>query len=105
MGEIATDIKERTIKMEEKICQSCGMPMKNEKDYGTNEDNSLNMDYCYYCFQKGKFVYDCDMNEMIEHNLKFLNEFNKDAKTTFNEEQAKVEMLKFFPTLKRWKHN
>ena len=57
--------------MEEKICQSCGMVMKDEKEYGTNEDNSLNTDYCCYCYQKGKFVLECSMTEMIEHNLSF----------------------------------
>lgn len=90
--------------MEDKLCQSCGMPMKEEKDFGTNEDGRLNEDYCTYCFQKGNFTMNCSMKEMIEHNLKFLDEFNKDAKTQFNEEQAKEEMLKFFPTLKRWKN-
>lgn len=88
--------------MKEKICQSCGMPMKEKQDFGTNNDHSLNEDYCTYCFQNGAFTIDCTMEEMINHNLKFLDEFNKDAKTTFNEEEAKKEMLAFFPTLKRW---
>ena len=86
----------------EKMCQSCGMPMKEGKDLGTNSDGSLNNDYCAYCFKNGEFTLDCSMEEMIEHNLKFLDEFNKDASTTFNEIEARKEMLKFFPTLKRW---
>ena len=88
--------------MNKKICQSCGMPME-EKDYGTNKDNGLNEEYCAYCFQNGKFTMNCTMEEMINHNLKFIDEFNKDAHTNFDEKSAKEEMLKYFPTLKRWK--
>lgn len=89
--------------MIDNFCQSCGMPLKTEKDYGTNEDNSLNHKYCTYCFQKGKFTSECTMEEMIENNLHFLDEFNKDADTKFNEEEARKEMEKFFPSLERWK--
>ncbi len=86
----------------EKICQSCGMDMKEENYFGTNKDGSLNEDYCTYCFQKGIFLDDCTMEEQIEKNLKFLEEFNKEEGTNFNEEEAREEMSKFFPTLKRW---
>ncbi len=92
--------KEKTM---EYFCQSCGMPMKKKEDFGTNKDGSQNLDYCTYCFQKGKFTISCSMDEMIEHNLKFLDEFNKDAKTTFDESEARKTMQSFFPTLKRWK--
>ena len=33
-------------KAELKICQSCGMPMESEDDFGTNADGSPNSDYC-----------------------------------------------------------
>ena len=87
----------------EKICQSCGMPMRSQKDFGTNKDGSKNADYCVYCYQKGLFTNNYSMEETIEHNLNFLDEFNKDSKTSFTRESAKKEMLIFFPTLKRWK--
>lgn len=87
----------------ESICQSCGMPMKENSDYGTNKDGSINYDYCTYCYSNGSFTNNYTMEEMIEHNLKFLDEFNKDAKTKFNEETARKEMQIFFPTLKRWR--
>ena len=35
------------MEMEMKICQSCGMPMK-EEQYGTNGDGSVNDNYCCY---------------------------------------------------------
>lgn len=87
----------------EKLCQSCGMPMTKKEEFGTNKDGTLNSEYCVYCFQKGEFTKDCTMEQEIENNLKYLDEFNKTSDTTFNEEQARKEMLEFFPTLKRWK--
>jgi len=36
--------------MEEKICQSCAMPMNKEEDFGTNADGSKNEEYCTHCF-------------------------------------------------------
>jgi len=41
--------------MEGKICQSCGMPLKEEQDFGTNKGRSKNNMYCWFCFQNGKF--------------------------------------------------
>jgi len=38
------------------ICQSCSMPMKDRKDYGTNADKSQSCDYCCYCYREGKFL-------------------------------------------------
>lgn len=84
------------------FCQSCGMPLETDNVKGTNADNSISNDYCSYCYQKGKFVQDCTMDEMIEHCIQFLDEFNKDSKIKFTKEEAIAEMKKFFPTLKRW---
>ncbi len=35
--------------MEQKICQSCGMPMSNAEEFGSNADRSKNWEYCVYC--------------------------------------------------------
>lgn len=83
-------------------CQSCGMPLNRKEDAGTNEDGSLNQEYCHYCYQNGVFTSDCTMEEMIEHCLPFLDEFNKENNVQFTKEQAVAEMKTFFPTLKRW---
>ena len=90
--------------MKNKICQSCGMPMMAEEQFGTNDDGSMNTEYCTYCYQDGAFTGNYTMNEMIDHNLEFLDEFNKDVERPFTREEARAEMRKFFPTLKRWKH-
>ena len=34
--------------MENKICQSCGMPITSNEMLGTNKDSSVNKDYCKY---------------------------------------------------------
>ena len=42
--------------MEGLICQSCGMPMQKDKDFGANADSSKNKEYCYFCFKDRKFT-------------------------------------------------
>lgn len=44
-----------------KICQSCGMPIKNNSQLGTNKDGSTSQDYCKYCYIDGKFIDDVSM--------------------------------------------
>ena len=64
--------------MGNKFCQSCGMPMTADEQFGRNVDGSKNEEYCSYCYRDGAFTEDCTMNEMIDHCLQFLDEFNKD---------------------------
>lgn len=85
------------------FCQSCGMPMHTADQFGTNEDGSANEDYCCYCYKDGAFVQDCTMDGMIEHCIKYLDEFNGACDTQLSKEEAIAQMRKYFPTLKRWK--
>lgn len=83
---------------EQLYCQSCGMPMTKQEEFGTNEDNSPNQEYCCYCYQKGKFTSDCTMEEMIQFNLgvkEMIDAFG-------SKEAAEKQMREFFPKLKRW---
>lgn len=80
------------------ICQSCGMPMVKEADYGTEADGAKSTDYCCYCYQKGAFTADSTMEQMIETCL---NIEGGQALYT-NKEAAREQMLGYFPTLKRW---
>lgn len=89
--------------MEMKLCQSCGMPLQADTDFGTNKDGSRNEEYCYYCYKEGAFTKDCTMDEMIDTCIQFLDEFNKDSEEKLTKEQAIAQMRQFFPTLKRWK--
>ena len=91
--------------MNELICQSCGMPMKSAKDFGTNANQTPNEEYCTYCFQNGNFTNDLTMDEMIEHNLEYLDEYNKDAEQKVSKEEARTQMKEYFPMLKRWSKN
>ena len=91
--------------METTYCQSCGMPLKTAEDFGTNQDGSKNEEYCCHCYANGAFTSDCTMDEMIEHCIQYLDEFNNDGGFSFSKEEAIVEMKQFFPTLKRWAKN
>lgn len=88
--------------MEQKFCQSCGMPLGDASLHGKNADGTLNEDYCCYCYADGHFAQDCTMEEMIQHCVQFLEEFNKDSDQKFTKEDALAGMREFFPTLKRW---
>lgn len=80
-----------------KICQSCGMPIVNNNQLGSNKNKSLNEDYCKYCYQNGEFIDDVTMQEYIE----MCSQFGAQA-GMFNE-HMKEYCSKLFPTLKRWK--
>jgi hypothetical protein len=89
--------------MEQKFCQSCGMPMTAPEHFGTNKDGSANTDYCSYCFKDGQFTNNMTMDEMISHCAQFVDEFNKDSGQKLTKEEAISQMKQFFPQLKRWK--
>ena len=53
--------------MEERFCQSCGMPMgQTDERYGTEADGTKSKDYCSYCYTNGAFPAECTMQEMID---------------------------------------
>lgn len=85
--------------MNDKICQSCGMPIVNNKQLGTNKDGTINNDYCKYCFDKGEFIDKVSMEKYIE----MCSEFGSQAGMT--NEEMKDFCTKLFPALKRWKNN
>lgn len=86
--------------MEEKYCQSCGMPMGNTDEfYGTERDGAKSTDYCTYCYQNGSFIADCTMEQMIDFCVQPMVE-NSPGMT---EAKAREMMKGFFPMLKRWR--
>lgn len=82
-----------------KICQSCGMPISNSDELGTEKDGSLSEDYCKYCYGGGEFIDKVSMNEYIE----MCSKYGEQAGMT--NEQMKQFCTKLFPTLKRWKQD
>lgn len=81
--------------MENKICQSCGMPMTKEQ-LGTNKDGSINEKYCKYCYVDGEFIDDVTMEEYIEMCSQY------GAQAGMTNEQMKAHCQALFPTLERW---
>lgn len=84
--------------MNQKICQSCGMPME-ESQYAKNADGSANEKYCSYCMKDGKFEQDCTMEEMAE----FCAPFEVEGGRSKTKEEAKEMLMGYFATLERWK--
>lgn len=88
--------------MNEKYCQSCGMPMSNtEEMYGTESDGRKSQDYCKYCYDKGEFTAKCTMDEMIEFCVPHMATGNEGM----SEDKARGMMKEWFPGLKRWQNN
>jgi len=86
--------------MQEKYCESCGMPMGESDDlYGTESDGSKSIDYCKYCYEKGSFTNpDITLQEMIGLVSEMMvKDFG------FTPEEAKKQCDAGIPTLKRWK--
>lgn len=87
---------------EKPICQSCGMTLSNNEVMGTEQDGSKSEEYCAFCYQNGKFVHKLTVEEMVEHNLKDLKEWNQEAGLNLSEQDARKQLLEYLPTLKRW---
>lgn len=84
-------------------CQSCGMILEKDSDKGTEADGCKSEEYCAFCYQHGKFVHADTMEEMVEHNLRDLDEWNKSLGLHLTEQEAREQLMEFLSTLKRWK--
>lgn len=81
----------------QKICQSCGMPM-DKSDYGTNQDGSVNEEYCKYCYKAGAFASEETMQEMIDSCVPHM----VDEAQGYTEAKVRDYLGELLPTLKRW---
>ena len=82
----------------QKFCQSCAMPLTDDKLFGTNADGTKNEDYCIYCFKDGEFTSDMSMDEMMNFCIEKMVEVHPEIDKT----QASAMMNEVFPKLKRW---
>ena len=81
------------------ICQSCGMPMKKDKDFGTNFDRSQSQEYCCFCFRNGKFTDEgITLQEKIDKLIRISVE-----QLGMPEDTARQMAETKLPQLKRWK--
>jgi len=84
--------------VKQKICQSCGMPLQKEEDFGTNAKGSKSEEYCFHCFQNGKFLdKGITLEEKINKNVKFAVQMG------MSEYEARKMASNVLPKLKRWK--
>jgi hypothetical protein len=86
--------------MEQKVCQSCGMPLgEDDSLLGTDKDGHKTDEYCVYCYQNGEFTFQGNMEGMAEVCIKPLVE----SMPGLTEAEARNMMLEVLPTLNRWK--
>lgn len=79
-------------------CQSCGMTMKDESDFGTKKDGSVNRLYCHFCYSDGEFTEPGLTREgMIEKCAPMMAE-----RFSVPEEKAGIMVENFISGLKRW---
>jgi len=87
------------------ICQSCALPFRTEKQHGTNDDGSLNSDYCVYCYKDGKFIdEDFTVDDMANHCAKFMDEVNEVMPKPLSRDEFIQNLQTTLPNLKRWKN-
>lgn len=84
--------------MNQAICQSCGMPMVKDTDFGTDKDGNRQGEFCHYCFQAGGFT---------NPNLTLEEQIAKQAhmamsRQAISEKDAYAQARKVLPNLKRW---
>jgi hypothetical protein len=75
------------------------MPLNQPELFGTEADGKKSQDYCRYCYKDGAFTQpDATLEIMLDISAKVWAE--KDPTVTV--EQAKAQLKKKFPYLKRW---
>ena len=79
------------------------MPLESEGQKGTNKDGSLSADYCIYCYADGAFTMEMTLEEMVQTNILYLDEWIKNTGVNMTEEEAAIQLRQYLPTLKRWK--
>lgn len=84
--------------MDQNICQSCGMPMNNQEEHGTEADGTFSQRYCTYCYQNGVFTSgDTTVEEFAQKMIEVSKGIPGAPQMTIEEA---IAMLK---NLERWK--
>ena len=86
--------------MQERFCESCGMPMgETDEMYGTELGGNKSADYCKFCYDNGAFTSpNLTLEEQIETVAAMMvKDFG------FSPEDAKEQCVGGIPTLKRWR--
>lgn len=83
---------------EKPICQSCGMPMNDTSDFGTNAYGGQNFEYCHFCYRQGQFK-----DEGISLKEKINNIIAMAVKRGVPLDKASRLAADILPKLKRWR--
>jgi len=82
-----------------KVCQSCGMPLKSDPQGGGTESNGSKSNlYCSYCYQRGKFT---QPNLTVEEMQSFIK--GKMKSMGFFMGLMGGLFVKTIPQLQRWR--
>lgn len=80
------------------VCESCGMQMKNDSDFGTEKDGSRSSVYCIYCYQEGSFTEPgLTKEEAVSRYAPMMAE-----NLNMPIEKAKIMVESYLSTLPRW---
>jgi len=78
-------------------CQSCGLPLDEETDYGSEADGTQSEEYCTWCYLDGSFTGEESLDAFIEHSAPYM------AKAAgISEDEAVSYLAVVLPTLGRW---
>jgi hypothetical protein len=81
-----------------KVCQSCGMPLNDDKYLSSNADGSVNTTYCFYCYKDGEFIDGCTtLEEKMEDCIAIA------VQSGMAKERAEDMAKSILPSLERWK--
>ena len=83
-----------------KFCQSCGFPLRKDKQGGgTEKDGSLSIKYCSMCYRDGKFLTPPEVDTAEKMQAFCMQEMRKDG---INRIFAWLA-TRGIPKLERWK--
>lgn len=83
-----------------KYCQSCGYPMKKDKQGGgTNQDGSINPLYCSMCYADGNFLSPPEVDTAAKFQQYCIEQMKKDG---INGALAWL-VTRGIPKLQRWR--
>ena len=72
--------------------------MRKEEGFGTNADGSKSKEYCFHCFQKGRYLDEgITLQEKIDKNVRFAVQMG------MSEADAREMASSVLPKLKRWR--
>jgi hypothetical protein len=82
-----------------KFCQSCGYPLKKDKNGGgTNADGSISEKYCSMCYEGGEFLSPLEIDTAEKFQKYCIQEMKKDGMNSF----MAWMLTRGIPKLERW---